>query len=112
MAAPGNRLRAHDGATFRSCELDEIGERCIKFRRLHIVRVSAKAVVTPACIDRILRGVTQAAELFSMRVSDLSFTQRIVERIGIELRISTRARNRSDIDNAFNSVRFEQSEEF
>src|ERR1700683_5622072 len=112
MAPPGNRLRAHDGGTFRSCELDEVRKRRIEFRSLHVVRVSAKAVVAPSCIDGMLFGVTQTAELLSVRVSDMSLTQRILERIRTELRITPRARNRPDIDDAFHSVRFEQCEEF
>ena len=112
MAAPGNRFRAHYGATLRSRELDEFHERRVEFPRLHIVRVSTKAIVAPSRIDGIFFRVTQAAELLFVHVSNMSLTQRILERIRIELRISPRTRNRSDVNDAFHSVRIEQSEEF
>jgi hypothetical protein len=112
MAAPRNRFRAHDGTTLRSRELDEFREGRVKFWSLHIVRVSAKTVVAPARIDGIFFRVPQAAELFSVDVSDVSLTQGILERLRIELRIPPRARNRSDNNYAFHSVGIEQSEEF
>jgi hypothetical protein len=111
MAAPGNRFRAHDGATLPSRELDEFRERRIEFRSLHVIRVSTKAIVPPSRIDGTFFRVTQAAELFSVNVSNMSLTQRILERIGIELRITPRTRDRSDINNALHAVRVEQSEE-
>ena len=112
MAAPGNRFRAHYGATLRSREPNEFPKRRIKFRSLHIVRVSTKAFVAPSRIDGIFFRVTQAAELLFVRVSNMGLTQRILERIGIELRIAPGARDRPNINNALHAVPGEQSEEF
>ena len=51
MAAPWNRLRAHDGSPFLRGQLHEALQPQLKIRRLHVIGVAAKRGVAPAVID-------------------------------------------------------------
>ena len=52
----------------RFAEFDGAIKRRFKFRRLHVVRIAAKARVAPAEIDGVRTRVTQAAEIFHVDV--------------------------------------------
>jgi hypothetical protein len=80
----------------------------MELRRLHIVRVAAESVESPARVDRIGRGVAPAAEITEMRVGNAGRTERRGERIAAELRVPARAGETADVDQRRDAVRREQ----
>ncbi len=69
-------------------EMDGAVERCGECRRLHVVRIAAKACVAPAEIDRVAFWMAQAAEIFHVDVGDSGRRKRCGERFGVELGIA------------------------
>ena len=61
MTAPGHRFSAHQGDPVLIRQLDQFFEALIKFRRLHVIRVTSKGGISPAHVGRIALSVTQAA---------------------------------------------------
>lgn len=62
MAAPGNRLGAHDGGGLEISEGQKFIESLLKFARFHIVGVSTEAGVSPQSVPRVASSATAAAE--------------------------------------------------
>src|ERR1043166_810270 len=74
MAAPPNRLGAHD-----CCWPDSVGQfqqsfdTVLKGRRLHVIGISAKRVVAPGGISRVRTRFASPAQLREMFVFNVSF---------------------------------------
>src|SRR4029077_8331204 len=93
MTTPGHRLRAHRRAALPRAELQQTVQSFLKFFGLHVIRIAAKAGVTPARVYGIRASMAQAAEFFEMRVGNALMLERFSQRLAIELRIMSRPRN-------------------
>src|SRR5580700_1049039 len=111
MAPPWDRLGTHQRARFRLSKLNGAFERGFKFRSLHVVRESAETRIAPAEVDRAWSRSPEPAEFLDGCVRNSRGAQRFGKRFAIELRIVTRARNRSNVDHSLDSVRFQEFNE-
>ena len=111
MATPRHGLGAHDGGLLFSRGLHKLLDSLTKLRRLHVIGVAAKACVAPAGIQRVRSCMAQATEGSQMRVVDADGLQRFWQHVAIELRVSSGAWNRADVDQPLDAVRFEQRDE-
>ncbi len=68
MTAPRNSLSAHDCGSALTCKPDKGIQRFLELRSLHVIRITAKAGVTPSSIDRVTASVSQSAQLRHMRI--------------------------------------------
>ncbi len=119
MAAPGHRFRAHDrdGGFAFSAGLPVCFEMAQRFQiagelfGLHVIGITAKTVVSPSGVDRILAGMAQAAETGHVLVGDLTCGKRFGQRFAIKLRIIPGAGNGADIDQEAHVVGFQKFDE-
>src|SRR5216684_1358378 len=93
MAAPRYRLRAHDRNLLFSRHLYKLFDSLSELRGLHIIGVAAKACVAPAGIQRIRFCVAQSSQGSQMRIVDAGGLQGFGQRLAIELRVGSGARN-------------------
>src|SRR5690606_16802868 len=63
VAAPGDRLSAHDGDLFTTGEVDQFVERRGKLRRLHVVGKAAERGVAPSSVGRVGSRPPEPAQL-------------------------------------------------
>lgn len=112
MTAPPKKFRAHDGgwSDFAS-EIDKATHTFLKFFHLHVIGVTAKRLVAPSRIARIRSGFAAATEFREMLVTNSTFTQRRGQRLLVELRVSLRARQESNIRNKLDPVFLERRHE-
>ena len=112
VAAPRHRLRAHQRRRFFKPETDGVLDSGVKFRRLHVVGISAEAFVAPAQIDGILPWMAQTAQIFHVHIVDSSARQRIGQRFAAELRMATGFGNGANIDELLHAIRLQQIDKF
>src|SRR5947209_2994959 len=105
MAAPRNRLGAHDGGRLLRGHFDESFQCLLEGRRLHVVSKTTEGSVTASDIDRIGGRVAQAAQGLHESVVEAPMVQGLAEGFAIELRVVPRARNPTHIDQSFDTVR-------
>src|SRR5205807_6754269 len=84
----------------------------LEFCGFHVICVSAKARVPPACVYGIPPRTAQAAEPFEMNVGNALMLQRFGQRLTIELRITAGVRNRTDVDQPLDSMLLQQFDKF
>src|SRR5438309_9660337 len=70
MTAPRHRLSAHQCNSLLPRMRDQLVQSNLKLQRLHVVCIHSKALVPPACVDRVPPGVSQTPEPGPMAVSD------------------------------------------
>ena len=75
MTTPRHRFGTHDCDPFLLGQLDQFFEALLKFRRLHVIRITSKGGISPAHIKRIARRMTQAAQSRHVNVSQAGFLQ-------------------------------------
>ena len=92
--------------------MDELVHGQPKFLCLHVVSEAAEAGVFPCCIDGVAARMPQTAESSHMAVTDSCLLERAGQRIAVELRIMSRSRNGSNIDQLFDAVSEKQSNKF
>lgn len=108
MAPPRHSFRTPQCNSFLPGMRDEPLQSLLKLRRLHVVCISAKALVPPASIDRLPHGMSQTTKPAHMPVADAGAPQGARQYRAVELRLVAGARNRSHVDlrkpNALSSI--------
>ena len=97
MTAPWNRFGTHQCDPVLVRQLDQFFEAPLKFRRLHIIRITSKGGISPAQVERIAMSMTQPAEAWDVNVSQAGFPQRAWQRSLVELWVVPGARHRPHI---------------
>ena len=77
-----------------------------EFRRLHVIRISAKRRIAPGSVDRILASMPQPAQPRQVGVFDSHYVQGVGQRFLIELRIMPGPRHGTNIKDMRDFVRF------
>src|SRR2546421_4331623 len=70
MTAPRHRLSAHQCNSLLPGMRDQLVQSNLKLRRLHVVCIPSKALVPPACVDRVPPGMSQTPEPGDMAITD------------------------------------------
>src|SRR5581483_504205 len=109
MASPWHSFGAHDRGLPFFGQLDKPIQRLLKFRSLHVVSEAAKAGISPSRIDRVTTRMPQAAESSHMPVTNPRFLEPARQPVAVELRIVSRARDRTNIDELVDAVSEKQS---
>ncbi len=112
VAAPWNGLRAHQHDIGVPREINTpiqtSSERC----RLHVVGIPAESRISPPAVRRVSPRVSQSAQTRHMRVPHSGCTQGTAEQVAVELRVVTRSWNGADVNDTFDVVGREQTDEF
>src|SRR5437868_10018642 len=101
MTAPRHRLSAHQCNSLLPGMRDQLLQSNLKLRRLHVVCIPSKALVPPACVDRVPPRMSQTAKPGQMAIANASTSQGPRQYHAVELRIVARAWNRSHVDQLF-----------
>ena len=112
MTAPRHRFGAHQCDPVLVRQLDQFFEALLKFRRLHVIRITSKGSISPAHVERIALSMTQPAESWHVNVAQAGFLQRAWQRSLIKLWVVPGARHRPHIYYARYSVCLKQADEF
>src|SRR5437667_12876326 len=70
MTAPRLRLSAHQCNSLLPGMRDQLVQSNLKLRRLHVVCIPSKALVPPACVDRVPPGMSETPEPGHMAITD------------------------------------------
>ena len=111
MTPRGESFGAHDRRDPFARLGFETAQAVLKVLRLHVVRESAEGSVDPARVRGILAGVSSPAQLAQMLVPDVGGFQGLPECRLLVLRIMARPRNRPNVDDGLDPVRFQQLQE-
>ena len=111
MAAPRNRLRAHDSCGFPFGETRQPPQAGRKFRRLHVIRKAPEGGVAPAEIHGTLPRVPVAAKALQVHIVQPGGTQAGSKHVAIELGSVPGAWNAADVDQALDAMRLQQMNE-
>src|SRR6266568_3231672 len=112
MAAPPNRLRAHDcGRSGLIGKIEKALDAFVKLLRFHVVRITTKGSVSPGLIVRIRARFPPSPKFGKMFVANSALAQRLPKRLFIELRKSFRTWQTPDINDQVDSVFLEQRNE-
>jgi len=110
VAAPRYGLGAHERGRARFGPFDRARKSLFEGGRLHVVSKAAKAWVAPAEIDRIGSCMTQPAQLFQVDITNVRGAKRRRECQGVKLRVVSRSRDRADVEDLPDGIRFKQCE--
>src|SRR2546422_4807540 len=111
MTSRGESFGAHDRRDPFARLGFQTAQAVLEVLRLHVVRESAEGGVDPARVRGILARVSSPAQLAQMLVSDVGGVQGPPQRRLLVLRIVARARNRPNVDDLLDPVRFQQLQE-
>jgi hypothetical protein len=98
MTPPRHGFGAHYCSASLFGQMDKLVQRFLKFLRLHVVGESAEAGISPTSIDRVTTRMPQTAKFSHVPVTNPSFSERARQPAAVELRIVSRARDRSNIN--------------
>jgi len=73
--APRHRFDAHQYNPLRLRNLDHFVEALLKFRRLHVIRITSKRSIAPARVKRLALRMTQPAESRQVQIAQAGFLQ-------------------------------------
>jgi hypothetical protein len=104
MAAPRHGLGAHDDGSSLLSPMNELVQGFLKFWRLHVVGEAAKAGIFPSRAGRVTTRVPQTAKPSHVPVTNPRLLKRARKAAFVELRIVSRAWNRSNIDQLLDVV--------
>src|SRR5436309_13573476 len=93
MAAPPNRLRAHNRGPTRAREIEQPHNSLPKVFALHVISIAAKRFVAPSQIVRIGAGAAPAAKFGKMQIFDARVSERRCQIFAIEVRLRTSTRS-------------------
>jgi hypothetical protein len=62
MTAPKHRFGAHQYDSLLVRQLDQFVDALLKFRRLHVIRITSKGSIAPAQVELIAPSMTQPAD--------------------------------------------------
>src|SRR6185436_18617173 len=79
-------------------------DRACKFRRLHVIRVSAEAGVAPGRVPRVAARLAQTSQAPEMPVGDSGGGERLLQRLEREVRMPPRFWNGPHVRNLRNVV--------
>src|SRR5688572_24993547 len=102
------RLGAHDRDALRAAQVEQVLERGVEFRGLHVVGVGAEGGVAPAAIDGVRPRTTQATEAGEMDVAEAGLAERGRQRRRVEVRMTPGPRDLSDVGDERDAVRAHQ----
>ena len=112
MTAPGHCFGAHQCDPVLVRPLDQFFETLLKFGGLHVIRITSKGGISPACVERIGLSMTQPAESRHVNVSQAASLQRAWQRILVELWVVPGAGHRPHIDDARYTMCLKEADEF
>ncbi len=110
VAAPRNRLGAHDRGGLESRESQHIFKRLLELARFHVVGVRAEAGVTPLRVVRIAAPPPPPTKRWQVSVSQACIDQRSLEAGLREVRVSRRCGEGANIDQMCRAFPCKQSE--
>ena len=73
MTTPRHRLGAHQGDLLPVRQLDQFVQALLKFRRLHVIRITPKGSIAPPRVERIALRMTQPAKSRQVNVAQSGF---------------------------------------
>jgi len=111
MATPGNSFGAHNCHLLLFRKLDQSVQILLELRRLHVIGIAPEAGVLPRGIDGIWTGMPKAAQSRHVPVVKPSGMQAGRQLVPVELRIVSRTWDRAHIDEPFDLVCFEETDE-
>ena len=111
MAAPPNRLRAHNRGPTRAREIEQPHNSLPKVFALHVISIAAKRFVAPSQIVRIGAGAAPAAKFGKMQIFDARVSERGCQIFAIEVRIASRPGKAAHVDEYLDFERFERVNE-
>jgi hypothetical protein len=111
MAAPGHGFGAHDGGSSLLGPMNELIKGFLEFWCLHVVCEAAEAGIFPSRVGRVTMRVPQTAKSSFMPVIDPRLLEGAREPALVELRIVSRAWDRSNIDQLLDVVSEKESNE-
>ena len=115
VAAPPHSFSAHDGTAIVTRERSQLSQSSSESVRCCIIGIVPECGDLPECIERWRRAlfpVSQTTKSHQMPVTYPDATERFGESIGVELRIRSRARDRTHIDEQIDAYLLEQKQEF
>ena len=104
MAAPRHGFGTHDDGSSLLGPMNELVQGFLKFWRLHVVGEAAEAGISPSRVGRVTTRVPQTAKPSHMPVTNPCLLKRAREAALVELRIVSRAWDRSNIDQLLDVV--------
>jgi hypothetical protein len=104
MAAPRHGFGAHDDGSSLLGPMNKLVQGFLKFWRLHVVGEAAEAGIFPSSVGRVTTRVPQTAKPSRMPVTNPRLLERAREAALVELRIVSRAWDRSNIDQLLDVV--------
>lgn len=110
VAAPGDRLGAHDDCGCLRCRRHQVIHGVPKRRRLHIVGIAPEAGVLPSQVRGVLERLAQTTEFPGVTVSKPGLLQTLAKRFRVELRIMAGARDRAHVHQLTDAVGLQQGE--
>jgi len=84
--------------------MNKLVQGFLEFWGLHVVGEAAEAGISPSRVGRVTTRVPQTAKPSRMPVTNPRLLERAREASLVELRIVSRARNRSNIDQLLDAV--------
>lgn len=112
MASPGNGFRTHHRDPVSAQQFDHRGQTLVEIGRQHVVRVASEREIAPRGVGRLRTCAAEPAESGGRRVTDGRHRQRLLEQLGSELRVVSRARNGPHIDQLGDPMGPQQVDEF
>jgi hypothetical protein len=111
MTPPGHGFGTHDDRLLTASNAHQLVQASVEVRSLHIVGISAKGLVAPARVEGILVRLSQTSEGRQMKIRNVVSRKGLREFIPVEVRVTPRARHRSDIYKQCDVVRLEQRQQ-
>ena len=111
VAPPRNRFGAHDHRWLQSRQLEEIFERLFELARFHVIRVGAKARVSPQRVVRVASPASPTTKRWQVRVPQAGIDQRPLESRSGKMRVSRRCGKGANIDEMCHAFSCQQPEE-
>ena len=108
VAAPGDRLGAHDGGTLLLGQVDKFCHGRGKLRCLHVICEAAEGSIMPAGVGGIGAGVAQPSQLFHVPVTDAAVTEELAQRVEVELWVMPGTGDCSHIHQTLDAVSSQQ----
>ena len=111
MTPLGQNLRAHDRRSVIFSYAEQVVNGHIELLSLHVVSETSKGKISPAHIGRVHSWMTQAAQLLHQDIVYSRLLEALRQDVLIELWVTPRARNCSDIDYSANAMSTKDAKE-
>jgi hypothetical protein len=108
MAPPPYRLRTHDARPLPTGRLEQSFDPTSEPFRLHVIRIAAEGIVSPAGISRVRTRSPSAAEFRCVHILDPDRLELGAQRVLVEMWGSARSRKTPHVNQRFDPVDGEQ----